>query len=351
MRFTITREGASNGSQSSKTFTLKVGAETPVRIGRAPGNDIIVESRGVSQYHTELRFLRLDGEVGPSLCVRDLSMNGTGLKRPDGKAPAHLDKRADVPLQDGTVLLVPMLLKVSQSAQDRAWLKVDFDGSGKAGDPTPIEQRAPASGSKRSHRESAAAPSAQQSAAPAGANGSGGGSEEDVEKCRMRFVELLLKTREVSAGTTYEEAKKLLSTSTDWHAVDEATRKECFEIFVEHLGSHQSQKKKEKKKGKDKDKDKSKKQKHRDEDEQPQKEGQYAGTSELKAPQRGDEKKPRRDRRGGSRSGSPDRKRKRDKKGGRGRSRSRERGAGRSASPVGSPPKKRRHRDRSAGST
>merc|ERR1712014_332470 len=115
--------------------------------------------------------------------------------------------------------------------------------------------------------------------------------EQDVEQCRMRFVELLLKTREVSAGTTYEEAKKLLSASSDWHAVDESTRKECFEIFVEHLGSHQSQKKKEKKKGKEKDKDKSKKQKHREDEEQP------ARSPEPKVSQQGEEKK-RRDRRG-----------------------------------------------------
>merc|ERR1711974_69217 len=52
------------------------------------------------------------------------------------------------------------------------------------------------------------------------------------------FVELLLKTSEVSASTTYEDAKNLLVSSQDWHAVDEATRKECFGIFVEHLGTH-----------------------------------------------------------------------------------------------------------------
>lgn len=345
LRFTVSREGASNGAQSSKSFILKVGAETPIRIGRAPGNDIIVESRGVSQYHSELRLLRFSGEAAPSLCVRDLSMNGTGLKRPDGKAPIHLDKRADIPLQDGSVLLVPMLLKVSQSSNDRGWLRVDFDGPAKAGDTVPAELSI--------SRRGATAPAQGQQAGPPGGSSNGrgasdGAGEADVEQCRMRFVELLLKTREVSAGTTYEDAKKLLSSSSDWHAVDESTRKECFEIFVEHLGSHQSQKKKEKKKGKEKDKDKSKKQKHREEEEGPaQKEARFARSPEAKVPQQVEEKK-RRDRRGASRSGSPDRKRKREKKGSR---RSRSRLGARSGSGGGSMPRgKRRHRGDRGGS-
>merc|ERR1712151_53698 len=224
LRFTITREGNSNGTPTSKSFTLKVGAETPIRIGRAPGNDVIVESRGVSQYHSELRLVRLDGESAPSLCVRDLSMNGTGLKRPDGRAPAHLEKRHDVPLQDGSVLLVPMLLKVSQQATERGWLRVDFDGSAKAVEPTPGPEQ---SSSRRASVQSQSAAHNQHAAVAPVANGRGasdGAAEADVEQCRMRFVELLLKTREVSAGTTYEEAKKLLSASSDWHAVDESTQ-------------------------------------------------------------------------------------------------------------------------------
>lgn len=307
LRFTISRENVSGSNYAPKTFTLKQGAETPIRIGRAPGNDIIVDSRGVSQYHTELRVMRVDGEKTARLCVRDLSMNGTGLKRLDGKAPTHLEKRTDVPLADGHIMLVPMMLKVSQESSDRAWLKVELEGSrgengGGVADAAPQSQ------------------AAQQAA-----------DDEDVEKARMKFVELLLKTREVSTGTTYEEAKKLLGSSADWHAVDESTRKECFDIFVGHLGSHQSSKKKDKKKGKDKgEKGKAKKNKGKEE------EGAGAvATPEPKVANQREEKK-RRERRGGasrSAGGSPDRKRRREKK-------------GRSASP-GDRDNKRRRRVRS----
>jgi len=63
--------------------------------------------------------------------------------------------------------------------------------------------------------------------------------DEDVEKStrrnRKRFVELLQKTREVNARTTYEDAEKLLSVNSAWDAVDEQTRRQCFDIFVDQL--------------------------------------------------------------------------------------------------------------------
>merc|ERR1712083_600136 len=46
---------------------------------------------------------------------------------------------------------------------------------------------------------------------------------------------LLQKTREVTASTTYEMASKLLGTSPAWEAVDDQTRRQCFDIFVDQL--------------------------------------------------------------------------------------------------------------------
>jgi len=59
--------------------------------------------------------------------------------------------------------------------------------------------------------------------------------EKNAKKNRKRFVELLQKTREVSGHTTYEDAEKLLSVSPAWDAVDEGTRRQCFDIFVDQL--------------------------------------------------------------------------------------------------------------------
>jgi len=255
--FTVAREDSANDNSAPKRFILELGAKTPIRIGRAPANDIVVDSRGVSQYHAELRVLRRDGESSPSLHIKDLSMNGTGVKRPGAASPAHLDKRADEHLPDGSVLLVPMLLKVSQQTSDRAWLKVEYLTEAEA-----AASSIPAANGKshKSRKTAAVSQVAREEngsdASNNGENASNGNSGEDTEKARMKFVELLLKTKEVAAGTTYEEAKKLLSNSADWDAVEENTRKECFDIFVEHLGSHTGSKKKAKKQGKEK-KDKS----------------------------------------------------------------------------------------------
>merc|ERR1712113_955754 len=59
--------------------------------------------------------------------------------------------------------------------------------------------------------------------------------EKNAKKNRKKFVELLQKTREVTANTTYEQASKLLGSSSAWDSVDEHTRKQCFDIFVDQL--------------------------------------------------------------------------------------------------------------------
>lgn len=240
--FSISKE-STNGA-APKCFALRQGEDKAIRIGRAPGNDILVEHRGVSQYHAEVR-LSSDGE----LCVRDLSMNGTGLKRPDSETPSTCQKNSDENLPNDASILVPMLLK---AGGERSWLRVRILEGDEA---TKAQAEAKARGPPTKARTSVK-PAAPKAAAVEGSDGSEeeGEKEEDTEKARVRFVELLLKTREVNATTSYEDARRLLSSEAAWDAVDESTRKECFEIFVEHLGAHANQKK-------DKKKDKGKKKK------------------------------------------------------------------------------------------
>jgi len=59
--------------------------------------------------------------------------------------------------------------------------------------------------------------------------------EKNAKKNRKKFVELLQKTREVTASTTYDMAVKILGSSPAWEAVDEQTRRQCFDIFVDQL--------------------------------------------------------------------------------------------------------------------
>jgi len=78
---TVVREGAG----WHRSFVLRVG--NILRIGRGPGNDIVLDFDGVSSYHAEL-FLRSSG-ASHGLCVRDNSKNGTGI-RPGPNAPDSL---------------------------------------------------------------------------------------------------------------------------------------------------------------------------------------------------------------------------------------------------------------------
>jgi len=98
--------------------------------------------------------------------------------------------------------------------------------------------------------------------------------EKNAKKNRKRFVELLQKTREVTANTTYEAAQKILGVSAAWDAVDEQTRRQCFDIFVDQLKIQSESRRVEKdndsgdsdddrrKKDKKKEKDKGKRKKH-----------------------------------------------------------------------------------------
>jgi len=325
--FTISHEGAK--LKPAKSFTLKSGFDVAVRIGRAPGNDIVVDHRGASQYHCELRLLADDNGGGNHrLHIRDLSMNGTGMRKAEGKQPECLEKQKNEPVPDGAVLLVPMMLKAPSTPADRAWLKVDFQ------DPPAEElEKRPAAGRRQEESDEPVPPAS----GPAANDGSASEQEEkDAEKNRMKFVDLLLKTREVSAGTTYDEARRLLSNNDAWHAVDESTRRECFEIFVEHLGNHHKKSKKKEKSGKAK----KEKRRRRDDDED-----HATGREPAEASSKG------RRRRDGERKGgsdSPDRGHrkgggsKRDKKGRDGRDKSRGRSAGNYSRSLSRPQKKRR---------
>merc|ERR1712194_250541 len=60
-------------------------------------------------------------------------------------------------------------------------------------------------------------------------------AEKNAKKNRKRFVELLQKSRDMTATTTYDQAAKLLGSSSAWESVDDSTRRQCFDIFVDQL--------------------------------------------------------------------------------------------------------------------
>merc|ERR1719226_470792 len=107
------------------------------------------------------------------------------------------------------------MLKENQQTSERSWLKVEYGsvvGEAKA-DEKPSGAGEKADGEKKAE------------AAGAGSDNEGSGSEqdEDSETKRMQFVNLLLDTKAVTAGTKFEEAAQLLGKEQRWHAVNEKT--------------------------------------------------------------------------------------------------------------------------------
>merc|ERR1719291_1517968 len=159
------------------------------------------------------------------------------------------------------------MLKDTQTASDRITLKLQYGANGASARPK-------------------SAPGKRTSAKDAEPE-----DDEVAEKNRMQFVELLLKTREIASGSTYEDAVGILKDSAEWKLLDDKTRRECFEIFVEYLD-------KPHKKKKDKDEKKSKK-KGKDEEEAPAAEGSpEAGRKRKKDKERKESGSAERGRRG-----------------------------------------------------
>lgn len=280
--FTITGEGqgCSAAARGPKHFLLDLDEKKCVRIGRAPGNDIQVELRGCSQFHAEIRLLPSEEEgLPPRLVVRDLSMNGTGLKLGDTPA-VGAKKDQDLPLYHDMQILVPLQLKLNQTPEDRAWLKLSFDepdvgappkrdgqADGDAGG-GPDLRRKSENGDKEDKDEEKEDKEEKEEEEDKDEEEEDG--DRDDGESREAFVDLLMKTKAISVGTTYEEAESLLSKKPAWKAVDAKTRKECFDIFVEHLDGvgHKKKKKKDKDKAK-----KSRKKKHKEDEHEDAEEG------------------------------------------------------------------------------
>lgn len=248
----VLRPDRRKGGEKSvaKAFTLRLDDAKPIRIGRGSANDVVVASKAVSLFHAELRVLKLGKESEPRVCIRDLSMNGSGLRLPKVKhephgGTLHLSKGKDEPLEHGSTILVPMMLKVTQSSSDRAWLKIEFKKSAEEArqavkkDPD-VDVVAKKAGNKEHAKKPASKPRRSTLRHQ---------DEEKLEELRTNFVELLLQTRQIDHDTPYEDAAKMMKDSEDWNALDESTRKECYEIFVGHLASTVPKPRKKKKVG------------------------------------------------------------------------------------------------------
>jgi len=102
-----------------------------VRIGRSKQNDVVLPLAGISWFHAELTLLSVGrsahGPGGPVLCVVDVSSNHTGL-RPPGGSVELIPKGVPLPVQDGSLFVLPMRVKAHDTTPSkRMCFRVDFE--------------------------------------------------------------------------------------------------------------------------------------------------------------------------------------------------------------------------------
>jgi len=105
-----------DGADEPRRFEL--GADESIFIGRDPKCDITIKCNSVSSRHCELRFMeceRTDGSEGYSLCIRDLSMNGVGIRSRRDKEPMQLEKDELYVVSSGHTYVLPHVTKGSRA--------------------------------------------------------------------------------------------------------------------------------------------------------------------------------------------------------------------------------------------
>lgn len=209
--FTIEQDGG-----AAKQLKIDDAAK-PVRLGRAAANELVIGTgnKNVSSYHAELWLVG----TPPRLCVRDLSMNGTGLKYGEDE-PIRCEKGKDVPLSIGALLIVPLSMKSKTAdAGEKVSLKICSED--------PILE-----GGARAEINEVPA---ESTPAPSNNDRQAGDVKAlaDTEDNRMRFAQLLIQCQKISKKSSYDEVKRILSSTSDWTAVDEKIRREGYQVFVD----------------------------------------------------------------------------------------------------------------------
>jgi len=122
------------GSQlEPQRYVLRAGmADQAVRIGRCKQNNVVLPQPGVSWFHAELRLMPpvVGQHTGcPMLCIVDLSTNCTGLRAPGGTVDL-LPKNVLIPVQDGSLVVLPMKVKATDTdPRKRMCFRVDYERS------------------------------------------------------------------------------------------------------------------------------------------------------------------------------------------------------------------------------
>merc|ERR1712061_168804 len=91
-------------------FDLSSNEDRTIVAGRWKKDEIVLEHRGISNQHFELKLLK---SPKVQLGIRDTSSNGTGFKLPNQEEVVRLAKGVDTPVPDGAIIVCPVINKDS----------------------------------------------------------------------------------------------------------------------------------------------------------------------------------------------------------------------------------------------
>eukprot|EP00930_Biecheleria_cincta_P040695 TRINITY_DN27877_c0_g1_i1.p1 TRINITY_DN27877_c0_g1~~TRINITY_DN27877_c0_g1_i1.p1 ORF type:complete len:284 (+),score=67.29 TRINITY_DN27877_c0_g1_i1:40-891(+) len=101
-------------------FDLEVGDKEVITVGRAPKSDVVCTLSGISWHHLELKLADpdlWDGGV-PHMVLRDLSMNGTGIRAKGESTAQKMKKEGEVRVTDGMTVCFPMKKPKAKGKED-----------------------------------------------------------------------------------------------------------------------------------------------------------------------------------------------------------------------------------------
>lgn len=107
-------------------FLLEPNGKQVITVGRAPKSDVVCTLSGISWNHLELR-LPADATLGQlHLLVKDLSMNGTGVRLSPTSQLQKVPKDTEMQLTDGGAISVPVRKPKSKGNEEQDVIQQSF---------------------------------------------------------------------------------------------------------------------------------------------------------------------------------------------------------------------------------
>eukprot|EP00490_Sorites_sp_Unknown_P009295 CAMPEP_0114641298 /NCGR_PEP_ID=MMETSP0191-20121206/2178_1 /TAXON_ID=126664 /ORGANISM="Sorites sp." /LENGTH=244 /DNA_ID=CAMNT_0001853321 /DNA_START=14 /DNA_END=744 /DNA_ORIENTATION=+ len=109
-------------------YLLAPEGKTFLTVGRAPKSDVVCTLSGISWNHLELHLPPgpIDETTPLQLLVKDLSMNGTGVRFTPQEALQKVPKETQLPLPDGGSIAVPVRKPKSKGNEDTDVIQQSF---------------------------------------------------------------------------------------------------------------------------------------------------------------------------------------------------------------------------------